>query len=189
MSLVNVGVGFAGGAWAAPTILAAATPASRRAGITSLGTEAIGFSFFINNSDIELEYILHLERHGDWIFQQPPDLRQEPGAFDTVNRPVIGGQRAAHHMPGPQLTVRHDGPGFDRTDAEDAALRRIDDRRHARHAEHAQIRYRERTSGVLAGLELTSSRAVRELLQFPRYRRKPLAVRVSHDGRDKTARR
>src|SRR5438132_11982722 len=54
MSLLNVGVGFAGGAWAAPTILVAATATSRRAGITSLGTEPIGFSF-INNSHFKLE--------------------------------------------------------------------------------------------------------------------------------------
>src|SRR5438477_12584274 len=104
MSLVNVGVGFAGGAPAAPTIWVAATPTSRRAGITSLGTEPIGFSFFINNSHIQLEDILHLEGHGDGTFQQPPDLRQEPGAFDTINRPVVGGQRAAHPMPAPKRT-------------------------------------------------------------------------------------
>jgi hypothetical protein len=53
MSLVNVGVGFAGGAWAAPTNLVAATATSTRAGITSFGAEPIGLSFFIKNGHIE----------------------------------------------------------------------------------------------------------------------------------------
>src|SRR5216683_1413186 len=83
ISRVNVGVGLGGGAWAAPTILAAASTTSMRAGITSFRAEPIGFSFFINNSFIGLDYlsstyglrwryqdILHLERHGDWTFQQ-----------------------------------------------------------------------------------------------------------------------
>jgi hypothetical protein len=55
MSLVNVGVGFAGGAWAAPTILAAATATSTRAGITCFGAEPMGLSFFVNNGQSELE--------------------------------------------------------------------------------------------------------------------------------------
>jgi hypothetical protein len=77
MSLVNVGVGFAGGAWAAPRIVVAATATSARAGVTSFGAEPIGFSFFfISNNHIELEDYLSFTYGLRWRYGEPSVCRQ-----------------------------------------------------------------------------------------------------------------
>src|SRR5215468_6250893 len=56
------------------------------------------------------------------------DLHQEANRLFTIDQPMVVGQREIHHRPRHDLAVAHHGTLLDAMYAEDAGLRRVEDR-------------------------------------------------------------
>ena len=74
--------------------------------------------------------------------------------FAAVDEAVVVGQRDVHHRADDDLAVAGDRAVLDGVQAEDAALRRIDDRRREQRAVDAAVGDRERAALQLLELEL-----------------------------------
>ena len=89
---------------------------------------------------------------------------QERDRFAAVDEAVIVGQRDVHHRADDDLAFAGHGAVLDRVHAEDAALRRIDDRRREQRAEDAAVGDRERAAFEVLGLEFVLGGAAAEVV-------------------------
>ena len=74
------------------------------------------------------------------------DPDQEADGLAAVDDAVVVGEGQVHHRPDDDLVVDGDRPLLDRVHAEDAALRRVEDRRREQRAEDAAVGDRERAA-------------------------------------------
>src|SRR5262249_21786393 len=82
-------------------------------------------------------------------FQALLDAHQERHRLLAIHDAVIVGEREVHHRANHDLIVHHHRTLLDLVHAEDAALRRIQDRRRQEAPEHAAIRHGERAARQL----------------------------------------
>src|SRR5215469_14694356 len=94
----------------------------------------------------------------EWILNQTSKRNQELGAGRAVDHPMIAAHRDAHPAPRGHRAVHHDGLGLGRADRENAGFGWVDDRGELVDPEHAEVRDRERRTGILFGLELSGPR-------------------------------
>src|SRR6201994_1734916 len=69
-----------------------------------------------------------LEGQGEGLLEDAFDLGKELGAVGSVEDPVVAAEGHLHQLAGDYLAVFDDGAIGDRSDGEDARLRRVDDR-------------------------------------------------------------
>ena len=78
---------------------------------------------------VPVSHVSSFEQQGSRILDQLFHPDQEPDRLGAVDDAVIVGERGVHHRAQDDLTVDADRTFLDRVQAEDSALRRVDDRR------------------------------------------------------------
>ena len=71
---------------------------------------------------------LKVENEALGVLDRLLDMHQEGDGFFAVDQAVVVGEREIHHRPGHDLAVAHHRPLLDPVHAENARLRRIQDR-------------------------------------------------------------
>ena len=97
---------------------------------------------------------------------------------------MIPRKRAGHHRRNRELAVLDDRPLFAEPDRQDAALRRIDDRRELADAVHAEIGDREGAALKLLELQFAGAGALGKVLALARDLREALLIGTLDDRRD-----
>ena len=102
---------------------------------------------------------------------------------------MIVRDRDVHHRADHHLAAARDGPILDLVHAEDARLRRVEDRCREQRAEHAAVGDRERSAHQVAGRQLSLARAPRDVGDGLLQRREPQRLGAAHDRHHEAARR
>src|SRR5215470_2399810 len=97
------------------------------------------------------------------ILERLLDRDQREHRLAAVDDAVIVGERQVVDRADHDLAVLDDRPVARGVDAEDRALRRVDDRRREHRAEYAAVRDRERAAGQLLDRELAVLGALAEI--------------------------
>src|SRR5579875_697674 len=95
----------------------------------------------------EIRWMSGLDKKQIRAFEKLLDALQELGRWGTVHDPVVKGQAQPHGWAHRELTGASDCSLCDLSDAENSALRPVDNRRECFDPEHAEVRDRESTTG------------------------------------------
>src|SRR5262245_56158884 len=90
------------------------------------------------------------------ILEQPLDVAEKGDRFAAVDYPVVVSQRHIHHRTNDNCPFPGNGPVLNRVHPEDAALRRVDDRRRKQRAVDASVGNRKGAAPKLIEIELVS---------------------------------
>ena len=93
---------------------------------------------------------------------------EELGRGRAREDPVVAGDGQVHRAAHDDLAVAHHRLGLELADGEDGRLRRVDDRREARHAVHAQVGDRERPARQLRRGDLAVAHLLGQSRASPR---------------------
>src|SRR5687768_14626744 len=94
-----------------------------------------------------------LDQHAGGFLDRLFDALEEAHRLAPVHDTMIVGERDVHHRPRDDGALDHDGAIDDAVQAEDAALRGVDDRRREQRTVDAAVRDGERTTLQLVELQ------------------------------------
>src|SRR5215218_8928882 len=107
-----------------------------------------------------------LQRQRDRLLEDRLDAREELGRGRAAQDPVVAGDRDVHAVADHHLAVAHHRLGLHHPDRQDRRLRRVDDRREARHPVHAEVGDRERRARQLGRADLAVAHLLGQLVRL-----------------------